>query len=53
MVRLRRYIQLENIKDKSGESFNIDEDEFNNVVAKFKTKTIITYDFLLKAGTKY
>ena len=53
MVKLRRDIQLENMKDTSGESFEIDEDDFNNVLAKFKSKTTKTYDFLLKAGTKY
>ena len=53
MVNMRRAIQWDKMKDKSGESFEINEDDFDNVLEKFKSKPTKTYDFLLKSGKKY
>ena len=38
MVMTRRNIQIEKMNDKSGETMDIDAEDFNNVIAKFKRK---------------
>ena len=38
MVMMRRNIQIEKMNDKSGETMDIDAEDFNNVIAKFKRK---------------
>ena len=53
MVEARKMKQLNIMKDKSGETFQIDQDDFMKVLGKFGSKRTKTYDFLLKAGERY
>ena len=39
MVDMRRKIQLEKMNDKSGESCQIEKDDFETVLMKFKSKS--------------
>ena len=41
------------MEDKGGEEFDVLSEDFENVIAKFKTKDTKTYDFLIKAGDEY
>ena len=49
----RKNNQIEIMKDKQGETFSVDFEDFENVLAKFTMKSTKTYDFLLYAGDKY
>ena len=40
------------MSDKDGECFEVLREDFENVLAKFKTKDTKIYDFLIKAGDK-
>ena len=40
MVMMRRNIQIYKMNDKSGETLYIDQEDFNNVIAKFKRKQL-------------
>ena len=53
VIELRRSIQHEKMRDKSGETFDISKEDFDNVLAKFKRKPTKTYYFLIKSGIKY
>ena len=53
MVKLMREIQLEKMKDKDCGDLEITEDDFKDVLDKFRSKLTVTYDFILKAGIKY
>lgn len=41
------------MNDTSGESFDVNFEDFDKVLAKFEMKDTNTYDFLIKAGYKY
>ena len=53
LVERRKIEQQEKMTDKSGESFEVTFEEFDEVLAKFETKDTTTYDFPIKAGAKY
>ena len=53
MINQRRNIQLNKMKERSGETFVLEDDDFETVLTKFKSKQTKTYDFLIKAGVKY
>ena len=53
VVKTRKKEQLEIMNDKTGETFEVTVEEFEKVLAKFETKDTNTYDFLIKAGSKY
>ena len=53
MINKRRTEQIEKMKDTSGESFEVNFQDFDQVLAKFEMKDTKTYDYLLKAGDKY
>ena len=53
IVEKRKKEQLEKMKSKTGESFEINHDEFEDVLEKFKKKDTKTYDFLINAGKDY
>ena len=52
-VIMRRNIQHEKMKDKSGETMEIDEEDFTNVIRRFVEKKSATYEFITKAGPKF
>ena len=53
MVVKRKEEQLMKMKDKSGDTFKVTVEDFEEVLDKFNTKKTKTYDFLLKSGDKY
>ena len=53
IVNERKEKQKKMMNDKTGESFEITFDDFDQVMAKFERKDTTTYDFLIKAGEKY
>ena len=53
IVTLRREIQINKMQNKSDDSFELEEEDFDMVLDKFKRKPTKTYDFLVKAGVKY
>ena len=53
MITQRRVIQLNKMKEKNGEAFELNEDDFDKVIEKFKSKPTKTYNFLIKTGEKY
>ena len=48
-----RKIQLQLMKDTTGEGFKVTWDDFNEVIDMFKKKDTNTYDFLIKASNSY
>ena len=52
-VARRKTEQLNKISDKSGEIFEVTNDKFEQILAKFAMKDTKTYDFILNAGEKY
>ena len=52
-VNMKKAEQLKIMNNKSGEGFEVTEDDFETVLDKFKTKDTKTYDFLLNAGKRY
>ena len=42
--------QLEKMKDNHGDTFNVNYEDFEQVLTKFAMKSTTTYDFLLNAG---
>ena len=53
MITQRRVIQLNKMKEKNCEAFELNEDDFDKVIEKFKSKPTKTYNFLIKTGEKY
>ena len=53
LVEKRKKDQKMKIVMKTNESFEIDHDDFEEVMEKFKKKDTKTYDFLIKAGKKF
>ena len=53
IYQLRNNLNELRMKDKDDEGFEIVEADFNEVLRKFNSKTTKSYDFLLKAGSKY
>ena len=41
------------MKDKSGDSFEVTFEDYEDVLAKFESKDTKTYDVLIKAGKNY
>ena len=52
-VARRKTEQVNKMSDKSGEIFEVTNDDFEQVLAKFAMKDTKTYDFILNAGEKY
>ena len=50
---LKEHLNNIRMKDVNDEGFEIEKDDFENVLRKFGTKTTHSYDFLLKAGPKF
>ena len=53
LVEERRKEQKRKIDDTSGEGFDLNKDDFNTVMNKFRSKDTKIYDFLLRGGKKY
>ena len=51
--QLRNSLNELRMKDRDDEGLEIVEADFNEVLRKFNSKTTKSYDFLLKAGSKY
>ena len=49
MIEQRRNIHLGKMNERSGETLMLDDDDFETVLTKFKSKQTKTYDFLIKA----
>ena len=52
-VIMRKRTKIEKMKDRQGETFHVNYDDFEEVLTKLAVKSIRTYDFLLNAGDIY
>ena len=41
------------MKEDDDDSLEVEEDDFNDILHRFSKKNTKTYDFLIKAGSKY
>ena len=53
MIKQRKANQLKKMDEDDEETFEVDIEDFKDVLKKFTTKNTKTYDFLLKSGNKY
>ena len=52
-VIMRKRTKIEKMKDRQGETFHVNYDDFEEVLTKLAVKSTRTYDFLLNAGDIY
>jgi hypothetical protein len=52
-TNVKEYLHNIRMEDNDNAGFDIDKDDFENVLKKFSTKSTKSYDFLLKSGSKY
>ena len=53
IVKLKEILHQIRMNEVTMDEFEIEEDEYNEVVKVFKSKNTRSYDFLVKSGKKY
>ena len=53
MVKHRKETQLTKMEEEDDDTLEVDIEDFKDILKKFSSKNMQTYDFLIKAGPQY